>query len=183
MPNYKDKKQYRYRGYDYSQDGFYFVTVCTRGKKNFFGDIKKAKMKLSDIGLIADKFWQEIPIHFSFCVLHEYIIMPNHIHGIIQIDNGDKKVGTGHCPVPTGKNVSKFGKVVSGSLSIIIGSYKSVVTKNVNIEKPNFDFAWQTRFYDRIIRNEQELNNIRQYIFDNPLKWNLEKNNSEKIFI
>jgi REP element-mobilizing transposase RayT len=177
MPNYKDKKQYRYRGYDYSQDGFYFVTVCTRNKKNFFGDIKNGKMDLSDIGLIADRFWQEIPIHFPFCVLYEYIIMPNHLHGIIQIDNGDDNCRNAPRRVPTGLH-----PLVKNSLSSILNHYKGSVKKYCN--KNNFEyFAWQPRFYDRIIRNEKELNNIRQYILDNPLKWNLEKNNSENIFI
>jgi len=66
MQKYKNKKQYRYKGYDYSQDGFYFVTICTKNRKMFFGNIKNEKMNLSEIGLMADKFWQEIPDHFPF---------------------------------------------------------------------------------------------------------------------
>jgi hypothetical protein len=260
MPNlkYKIKKQFRYQGYDYSQNGFYFVTICTKNREMFFGDIKNEKIKLSDIGLIANKFWLEIPSHFPFVVLDEYAIMPDHIHGIIKINNNPANVGTGHCPVlannsanvgtghcpvlpnnsvnaitghcpvlannpvneitgqcpvldifpgkgfsvfltrtgqcpvptgdisgqcpvPTGEypvvEKAKFGSVKSGSLSIIIGSYKSVVTKNVNRKISNYNFAWQSRFHDRIIRNDEELNRARQYIINNPLKWGLDKNN------
>ncbi|MGM0495769.1 MAG: transposase [Bacillota bacterium] len=103
--------------------------------------------------------------------------MPNHIHGIIQIDNGYDDCRNAPWRVPTG-----IHPLVKNSLSSILNHYKGGVKKYCN--KNNFEyFAWQTRFYDRIIRNEQELNNIRQYILDNPLKWNLEKNNSENIFI
>jgi hypothetical protein len=214
---YKIKKQFRYQGYDYSQNGFYFITICTKNRKMFFGNVKNEKIKLSDIGLIANKFWLEIPNHFPFVILDEYVIMPDHIHGIIKINNNPANVGTGHCPVlannsanvgtghcpvldifpgkgfsvfltrtgqcpvPTGEypvvEKAKFGSVKSGSLSIIIGSYKSVVTKNVNRKISNYNFAWQSRFHDRIIRNDEELNRARQYIINNPLKWGLDKNN------
>ncbi len=84
---YKSQKQYRYKEYDYSQDGFYFVTICCKNREMFFGDVVVGKMQLSEIGKIAEKFWLEIPDHFSFVKLDKFIIMPNHIHGIIEIDN------------------------------------------------------------------------------------------------
>jgi len=185
---YKTQKQYRYKGYDYSQDGFYFVTICTKNKELFFGDIKNNKIELSEIGKIAEKYWLEIPNHFSFVNLYEHIIMPNHVHGIIEIDK-NKNVGTGQCPVPTRQcpvptdmdYVSKFGNVKSESISTIIGSYKSIVTKIAN--KNNIEFAWQSRFHDRIIRNEKEFNNIRNYIVNNVDKWELDKNNKNNLYI
>ena len=185
MKKYKDKKQYRRKGYDYSQDGYYFVTICAKNREIFFGDIAGEKMILSEIGQIADKFWQEIPIHFPFVKLDEYIVMPNHVHGIIQIDNDTTRVGTGQCPVPTVVNNggSKFGRVTPKSLSSIIGSYKSIVTKTTNLQIPDSGFAWQSLFHDRIIRNENELNCIRQYITDNPLRWELDRNNQENLYM
>ena len=183
LKEYKSKKQYRRKGYDYSQDGFYFVTICTKNREMFFGEIENEKMKLSDVGLIANKFWLEIPKHFKFVRLDEYMIMPNHIHGIIQIDNAEIDVGTGQCPVPTNtnkkikQNISKFGRVIPNSLSTIIGSYKSIVKKTTNEKLPNFGFTWQSRFYDRIIRNNAELNKIRQYIINNPIRWEFDRNN------
>ena len=106
------------------------------------------------------------------------------------LPNLNGNVGTGHCPVldekqlntgtercsvPTG-NKSQFGKVLPKSISTIIGSYKSICTKIINQKYPDLKFSWQSRFYDRIIRNEKELNQIRQYIMDNPLKWAIDKN-------
>lgn len=180
MQKYKNKKQYRYKNYDYSQNGFYFVTICTKDREMFFGEIENGKMKLSDMGLIAKKFWLEISSHFLFVKLHEFVIMPNHMHGIIEI------VGTGQCPVQN--NSSKFGNVIPKSLSTIIGSYKSIVTKKINLENravPCFcrDFAWQPRFHDRIIRDEKELEEASQYIINNPANWEREKNNSENLYM
>src|SRR4030042_2172704 len=88
----------RLSGYDYSQNGMYFITICAKDREEFFGKIENGKMILSDIGKIAEKFWQEIPLHFSFVILDEYIVMPNHTHGIIEIfrntnDNGDFNYG------------------------------------------------------------------------------------------
>jgi len=132
------------------------------------------------------KFWLAIPAHFPFVKLDQFIIMPNHIHGIIGIDNpisvgiGQFRVGTGHCPVPTDKkqNYSTFGHVLPKSISTTIGSFKSIITKTVNQKFPKIKFAWQARFHDRIIRNENELNRIREYIFYNPLKWENDRNNN-----
>ena len=121
--------------------------------------------------------------------LDEFVIMPNHIHGIIEIFKTDDElsVGTGHCPVPTTHNIfscgSKFSHVASKSLSTIVGSYKAVVTKTVKAEYPDACFSWQSRFYDRIIRNEKELNKIRQCIINNPAKWELDRNNPEDLFM
>ena len=199
-------KQYRYKNYDYSEDGFYFITICTKNRVELFGDIVGDEMVLSEDGKIAEKFWLKISGHFPFVKLDEFVIMPNHIHGIINIvpagenNNENNNVGTGHCPVhtvghcpvptvghcpvptvgqcpvPTQK-YSKFGHVMPKSISTIIGSFKSIVTKTINQKYKSDNIIWQPRFYDRIIRNENELNRIRQYIIDNPYKWALDRNN------
>ena len=97
-----DHKQFRLPGYDYSQPGFYFVTINTKNKELFFGKVIDGKMILSEFGLIAEKYWLEIAEHFSMVRLWEFVVMPNHIHGIIQIvDPNPDPVGTGHCPAPT----------------------------------------------------------------------------------
>ena len=192
MP-YKSQKQYRYKGYNYAQDGFYFVTICCKNREMFFGDVIAGKMQLSKIGKIAEKFYLKIPDHFLFIKLDKFVIMPNHIHGIIEIDNETAgirqcNVGTGQCPVPTNMNANKnngstFGHVTPKSLSVIVGSFKSATTKNVNLKFNETGFAWQKRFYDRIIRNNDELNRIRQYIMDNPLRWELDRNNSDGLYM
>ena len=185
---YKQQKQYRHKNYDYSQNGFYFVTICTENHKIFFGDIIKSgneynpvyEMKLSEIGKIAKQCWLEIPKHFPFVNLDEHIIMPNHIHGIIEID----KVGTQNIRTVGTQNLvflqsgykNKFGPQ-SKNLSSIIRGFKIGVTKYAN--NNNINFQWQPRFHDRIIRNEKELDTIRKYISDNPAKWHLDKDNPE----
>ena len=87
--SHKIKKDYRLKGWDYLNDGYYFVTICTRERKNFFGEIKNEKIFLSSIGKIAEKYWLEIPDHFQFVKLGEWVIMPNHIHGILIIDKSE----------------------------------------------------------------------------------------------
>jgi len=136
----------------------------------YFGEIIKGQMNLSEIGEIADKYWKTIPKHFSFVLLDEYVIMPNHMHGIIIInvpyhsdkrnENHDTDVETLHAtslhgsnPDPDGNKNEKMAEISPkpGSLSTIIRSYKSTVTKYARKIHP--DFAWQTRFFDHVIRN------------------------------
>ena len=208
---YKPQKQYRHKGYDYSQDGFYFVTVCCKNREMFFGNIKNKKMQLSEIGKIAENFYLEIPNHFQFVKLDKFVIMPNHIHGIIKIDNrrnaprrvlaNNKSIikinasTTGINTKPyTEKNISIIEQnaprrvptgiqpLIKNSLSSIINHFKGNVKRFCN--KNNLEyFAWQSRFHDRIIRNDDELNKIRQYIMDNPLKWEIDRNNFENLYM
>ena len=214
---YKSQKQYRRKGYDYSQDGFYFVTICCKNREMFFGNIKNEKMQLSEIGKIAEKFYLEIPNHFQFVKLDKFVIMPNHIHGIIEIDNrrnapwriptmrrvpvNNKQIAktntsimATNVPLYIGKNMPAVEQnaprrvptgiqpLVKNSLSSVINHFKGNTKRFCN--KNNLEyFAWQSRFHDRIIRNDDELNRIRQYITDNPLKWELDKNNFENLYM
>ena len=185
---FKEKKHYRYKGYDYSGAGMYFVTICTLARVRYFGTVRDDAVVLSPIGRAVHRYWLEIPRHFYDVVLDAWVIMPDHIHGIIFItDDTTVTVGTGQCPVPvepftssgTGQcpvptrngNVSTFGHVTPHSLSTIIGSFKSISTKMIHRTFSDTDFAWQSRFYDRIIRTERELKNVRDYIYYNPAKW------------
>jgi putative transposase len=140
----------------------------------FFGDVIMENMKFSKLGFVANNFWLEIIGHFSMVRLDKYVVMTNHIHGIIKIvddgRNAPRRVPTGIQPL------------VENSLSSIINHYKGNAKKFCN--KNNFEyFSWQPRFHDRIIRNDDELDRIREYIINNPLKWEFDRNNSEDIFI
>ncbi len=200
---YKIEKQYRLKNYDYSQEGYYFVTICTKNKEEFLGNIvgvdDDVKAELSKIGKIVEKVWLEIPEHFKNVELDEYVIIPNHIHGIIVIKENEYSRNIIHhvpdencingrniaCYVPTNymnytEEGSKFGKITQNSLSVIIRSFKSAVTKYLNENIPNHDFVWQSRFYDHIIRTEKSLSNIREYIRNNPLRWKFDRNNDEE---
>ena len=133
-------------------------------------------MGLSEIGCIAYQNWEAISEHFDHVILDEFIVMPNHVHGLIGIKNWPNKnqsvdarhvmhlPGNEHQPF---KN--EFGPLKPGSLSVIIGAYKSSITRWTH--KNNIDFEWQSRFHDHIVRNEKSLNRIRNYIYSNPLKW------------
>lgn len=189
IQKYKNKKQYRYKNYDYSRNGFYFVTICTKNKFLFFGDMVDSKMKLSEIGKIVEKYWLEIPAHFPFVKLDKFVVMPNYIHGIVQIDNELQNaafgVGTQNLAFLRGaphqcEYQNKFGPQ-SKNLSSIIRGFKIGVTKFA--KNNNIVFAWQSRFHDRIIRNDDELNRIRKYIIDNPARWELDRNNGNDLFI
>ena len=138
--------------------------------------IKDAEVKLSEIGKIVKKCWLEIPRHFLFVTLNKFIVRPNHIHGIVIIKNAETQdfafLRMGY------KN--KFGPQ-SKNLSSIIRGFKIGVKKYATIN--NINFIWQPRFYDRIIRNEKELNRIIKYIDENPLKWAMDRNNPANLYM
>lgn len=169
----------------------YSVTICTKNHECHFFENKT--VELSIIGKIVQQFWMEIPDHFSNVSLDEFIIMPNHIHGIIMINHNDCKNGMVETPhwgvstsvsttTRTNNNQTKIGGYnpnwKPNSLGSIINQFKSICTKQIRrLYNPNFQ--WQTRFYDQIIRNEESLYNIRQYIRCNPFKWEFDCNNPE----
>jgi REP element-mobilizing transposase RayT len=159
----------RLKNWDYSSAAYYFVTICTGNRKHYFGNIRDCKMVLSETGKIADECWAEIPNHFQFAVLGEWIIMPNHVHGIISIVpdvSDDSTVETPNLGVST---VGTNTNWKSGSLGVIINQYKRACT--INIRKILPDFSWQARFHDHIIRNNDELHRIEKYIIENPVNW------------
>lgn len=160
--------------------GTSFVTICTKDKQQFFGEIRDKKMFLSPIGKIAQKFWQEIPEHFPFVTLDHCVVMPNHIHGIVVIDkwsheNG-KKAGKRRyarsCVSTETKN--KFGPQ-SRNLASIIRGFKAGVKKYTTLNK--IPFAWQPRYHDHIIRSDREYNDIQDYILTNVANWHKDEEN------
>ena len=182
---FKNKPQ-RKKGYDYDLPGAYFVTICLKNRRNLFGKIINEICELSGIGKIADKCWREIPEHFKNVGIGEYIIMPNHFHGIVfMYDNST--VGQTHAfdfkqvkrdLTIDKKNIEHIRKMHK-KLSIIVGSYKSAVTKESNRALPGTNFAWQTSFYDHIVRDDKGLEYISDYIRMNPLNWNKDLENEK----
>jgi REP element-mobilizing transposase RayT len=179
-------KSARLEGYDYSSTGGYFVTICTRDREYWFGEIVGGKMQLSAIGEMTNRYWQEIPKHFDNVDLDESVVMPNHVHGIILIlrerPDDDRDVACNVSTDAQSKNLAM--SVISpkpGSLGTIMRSYKSAVTRWCG--KNSYpQFAWQSRFYDHIIRNEKSLMAIRQYIYNNPAKWEIDRENPESVW-
>ena len=192
MPD-KFKNKYRIasarlQNWDYGWPGAYFITICTHNKEHYFGYVKNSKMVFSKIGVIANVLWYEIKNHTNNVYLDEFVVMPNHIHGIIILNNDDIKndddndndnvVETRHAlslPIPKQQIIGqkRFQNQGKNTVSSIIGSYKSAVTKHCN--RLGYQFAWQSRFYDRIIRNEKAFQTIKNYIINKPLKWGEDK--------
>ncbi len=164
-------KSTRLQSWDYSNSAYYFVTICTKNKEKYFGKIADDKMILNKIGKIAEQFWLEIPSHFPFVILDEFILMPNHIHGILVFENNDCRDKALPCLYMDNVGKNRFQNQGKNTLSSVIGSFKSICTKTINKIQSEIFFAWQGCFYDRIIRTEEELNKVRNYIINNPLKW------------
>lgn len=171
--------------YDYSSDGFYFVTICTKNRECYFGKIIDYKMQYTAIGNIARKYWLEIPKHFPFVVLDEFMVMPNHLHGIIGINKDiSESVETQNLASlrerDNNGHHNEFGPQ-SKNLASIIRGFKIGVKKYAAIN--GIEFFWQPRFYDHIIREGDEIDNIRQYIVNNPANWEYDRNNSEGLLM
>lgn len=167
----------RLKDWDYSSSGYYFITICTKNKKCFFGDVEDGDVRFTRIGEAANRYWQEIPVHFRNVKLDEYIVMPNHVHGIIIITNDN--VETQNVASLQSKR-NKFGPQ-SNNLASIIRGYKIGVKKWSTINGINF--AWQPRFHEHIIRSEESLQKIREYILNNPIKWELDEYHPENLIV
>ncbi len=176
-PQKHHRKSIRLQGYDYSQAGAYFVTIVTYQRDCLFGKIENEEMQLNDFGKIADECWRAIPEHFPAVELGAYVVMPNHAHGIIVINNDESISGVGatHWVAPTIPNTRPNGPK-RGSLGAIIGSYKMVVTRRIQHEH-NATGIWQRNYYEHIIRNEREMDNIWRYIESNPAQWDKDDEN------
>lgn len=212
----------RLQTWDYGNNGLYFITICTKNRENYFGKITEGEMMLSEIGFLANKYWHEIPEHFPFMKLNEFVVMPNHVHGIIIIDkpdndggdggrdgggddggdgdgrdgggrDGDDRDGDGRDgrdainrvstntetdtntesdtdTKKTGGITGKNNPMFHENISRIIRWYKGRCA--FEIRKIHADFAWQPRFHDHIIRNQETYEKIKNYIINNPQKWN-----------
>jgi len=219
MEKFKDKYRIhsnRMPGWDYARGGKYYVTICTRNRVCCFGDVVNGEMKLNKMGEIAGKYWREIPMCFSKTYLDEYVVMPNHVHGIIVMkrlhwnnaterpecrdETSSRLINEHICDfehrdetwsrlyilenIP--ENIPKNEKMAAispkpGSLSVIIGGWKSKCTKEFKEMGHGGWFAWQPRFHDEIIRSDKRLQQIRAYIHNNPANWNTDDKNPKYI--
>ncbi|MGC4129059.1 MAG: transposase [Bergeyella sp.] len=180
MENKKFQNKYRIpsnrlQGFDYGSHALYFVTICTKNRVHYFGEIVETdnyfvetdnypSLRETTIGKIAFDFWQEIPEHYPFVELDGFVVMPNHVHGILFFNRPEK----------TDWNPNKFG-VQSQNLGAVIRAYKSSVKRYANLNE--IEFEWQSRFQDHIIRNEEQRQIIKNYIMNNPKNWKGDKFN------
>jgi len=201
----RGRRSIRLQGYDYAQAGAYFVTICTQDRECLFGEVVDGEMVLNAYGRVVATFWQRIPHHFARVELDEWVVMPNHVHGVIVItddDGGDDvgrgdafrkrrsgRVGTfaahgstakepavGECVAPTDGDCRPAGPP-PGSLGAIVGNFKSVTTRRINrMRKTPGVRVWQRNYHDRVIRNERELKAVRRYVHQNPARWADDRN-------
>ena len=170
-----NRRSVRLKTYDYSQPGAYFVTICAYNRECLFSEIKDGILILNKYGEIAKDEWERTGRIRPNIVIDHFVIMPNHLHGIIIIDG----VGA-HCNVPlqVTEQTEKFGCSTKNSIPTIVKLFKSTTTKQIN-ELRNIPGAvvWQRNYYEHVIRDDAELNRIRQYIMENPLKWDTDSEN------
>ena len=179
-------KSSRFQNWNYSNPGYYFITICTYNKNNFFGKIIDEKMELSKMGEISKNCLINISKHFNNVFIDEYVIMPNHIHILIKLIKSNNYCRDVACNVSTNTNTyeistdnltkSKYFSNISpkpNSIPTIIRSFKSAVTCHIN-PKIVF-FGWQTRFYDHIVKDQKEYFKIKKYIQSNIKNWNKDK--------
>ncbi|HEX8948776.1 MAG TPA: transposase [Dissulfurispiraceae bacterium] len=160
------RRSVRLKGYDYSQRGAYFITICAHSRECLFGDVVDGEIRLSDYGHVVEKEWMKTADIRQNIYLDCYMVMPNHFHGIVVIDDDCR--GTAR-RAPTEE---RFAKPVAGSLPTIMRSFNSAVTKNINeIRNTPGVPVWQRNYYEHVIRNDDEMNHIREYIVNNPARW------------
>jgi REP element-mobilizing transposase RayT len=183
-PNVCHRGSIRLREYDYSQPGGYFVTLCTHRRECILGDIAGGNVQLNQFGEIVKEEWLRTEQIRPEITMDEFMVMPNHMHGIIMINpvgatrRVAQKYRATHRVARTG--TGRPCGPVAGSIGAIMGQFKSIVTKRINsLGKTPLTPIWQRNYYEHVIRDEDDLNRIRQYIIDNPSKWDGDEENPQ----
>jgi REP element-mobilizing transposase RayT len=166
-PDKHHRKSIRLRGYDYTQAGAYFITICVQNRECVLGDIVNGEVQLSEWGQVVQMEWDQLPQRFPNIDIDALAIMPNHVHGIVVIP-GDRSTAR-RAPTAT---IEQFGQPVPGSIPTVVRSFKSAITKRINELRgtPGVPF-WQRNYWEHVVRDEIDLNRIRQYIENNPRRW------------
>ena len=163
------RKLVRLKDFDYRQSGLYFLTICSFRRSMIFGQIKNNQLEASLLGQLVRECWEEIPSHFPFVQLDAFVVMPNHLHGII---------GFVSEKIPNELNVQ--GRSKKGSLGSVVGSFKAAVSRVYRANnKVNNPQIWQRGYFEHVIRNENALDRIREYIVENPYCWDMDQDNPE----
>ena len=168
--SYSSRRSIRLRGYDYRQSGAYFDTICANRKTKLFGTICEGEMVLNDLGKVANEEWQHLAKARTNVQLDLFVVMLNHLHGVIIIDDTRRCDAFGGVPAA---KVKSSGTLPAGSLGAIIGQFKAAVTRRAKFPQLYCDQRiWQRNYHEHIIRDEKSLNEIRRYIIENPARWN-----------
>jgi putative transposase len=170
------RRSTRLRAWDYASPGAYFVTICTQDRVPLFGDVRDGRMHLHEPGMIVATAWQWLPTQYSHVILDEWCVMPNHLHGILVIRRGGSRTA------PGGSRTAPTGEGDTGAKPIgrLIGAFKTVSTKQINLARPTpGEPVWQRNYWDHIIREGEDIDRIRVYIRDNPPEWSADELNAK----
>jgi putative transposase len=163
------RRSIRLKDYDYRQPGAYFITVIAHKRECLFGRVVDSKMELNGYGNVVRGCWEMLSDHFAHVNIDTFVVMPNHVHGILE-------VGARHA-VPL-HGTERFGQPVAGSIPTIIRSFKSATTRGINdLRRSPATTVWQRNYFEHIIRNDESLQRIRQYIHENPARWEFDREN------
>ena len=191
-PNIHHRKSIRLKGYDYTQAGLYFITICCQYREHLFGEITDGEMILNDAGKMVDIQWLELPNRFKNIELHEYIVMPNHFHAILEIVGATLVVAQNDTTVAQNDVINQNDDVINQkgqpqgiaptkTVGDMMDAFKSITTveyiRGVKTLgwKPFDGKIWQRNYHEHIIRNEQSYQTISEYIINNPAKWTNDK--------
>jgi REP element-mobilizing transposase RayT len=172
-PDIHHRRSIRLKEYDYTEVGAYFVTICAFQRECLFGDLVAGEMRLNEFGMIAQDAWDDLPKHYSHVELDQFVIMPNHVHGIVVLKNGGRV--TDHAPtLELSQKRHGFPEIVR--------AFKTFSAKRLNQLRNNPGCpVWQRNYFERVIRNDDNLSKAREYIVNNPMKWESDKENPANV--
>ena len=171
------KRHMRLPGFDYTRLGAYFVTICMHNRLCLLGEVVDGCVRLSEAGRFARDAWEHLPMHYPHVRLDAWVIMPNHVHGIVCLAKAEAApsgigAGTGLKPVPTGGETPRYG------LPEVVRAFKTFSAKRINASRGTAGAPfWQRSYYDRVIRDDASLDRMRQYVLDNPARWRQDPEN------
>jgi putative transposase len=177
-PNKHHRRSIRLKGHDYSSAGIYFITICTHHREQIFGAIINGEMQLNEFGQIVANHWQWLATQHPYVKLGEWVVMPNHLHGILVLTDTPRRGGSRTAPTThdATQTISTNDASKHKPLGRLIGAFKTVSTKEINqIRNTPGIPIWQRNYYEHIIRDKEAQHNIRRYIQTNPQSWKVDR--------
>jgi REP element-mobilizing transposase RayT len=170
------RRSIRLAGYDYASPGAYFITLCTQDRVHLFGEVVDGVVQLSPYGRVAATYWEHIPQHFPHVALGAWVIMPNHMHGLLIITGDEERAEAAPTRPEDGEVSPQFRAPESGSLGAIIGNYKSITTRRINLMRHTPGTrVWLRNYWESTLRSEEAVACVTRYITNNPARWSQDR--------